>query len=199
MISINNINNSKPYKIFYKLYSEALEKKQSNIEAIAISSFNQSCEEVESRFVNLKYINNNEWIFFSNYNSPKASQFYSHEQISALFYWSATDTQIRIKAKISKTAQDFSDEHYLMRSIKKNALAHSSNQSFQIKSYENVLENYKKALADETLLLNRPDYWGGFSFKPYYFEFWQGNKNRLNKRETYELVRDQWQCYLLQP
>ena len=199
MISINKINTSKPYKIFYKLYSDAIEANQSNIEAIAISSFNQSLGEVESRFVNLKYVNGNEWIFFSNYNSPKALQFNSHQQISALFYWSATDTQIRIKAKISKTSQDFSDEHYQSRSMKKNALAHSSNQSSKVYSYEKVLESYKKALTDEALLLKRPDYWGGFSFTPYYFEFWQGDENRLNKRETYELIENEWQYYFLQP
>ena len=32
----------------------------------------------------------------------------------------------------------------------------------------------------------RPDFWGGFSFVPYYFEFWQGHKNRLNKRHVFE-------------
>ena len=36
---------------------------------------------------------------FSNYQSPKAKQFESHNQISALIYWSKTNIQIRMRAK----------------------------------------------------------------------------------------------------
>ena len=34
-------------------------------------------------------------------------------------------------------------------------------------------------------LFDRPSNWGGYSFKPYYFEFWEGHKSRLNKRNVY--------------
>jgi pyridoxamine 5'-phosphate oxidase len=199
MISFNDINSSEPYANFCILYQQALKKNQPNIEAIAISSFNTSIKEVESRFVNLKYINNDEWIFFSNYNSPKASQFRAHQQISALFYWSSTDTQVRIKANIFKTAQEFSDVHYLGRSINKNALAHSSNQSSYVDSYDSVVGAYNRALNNDDLLLKRPTYWGGFSFKPYYFEFWQGAEHRLNKRDIYQAENNVWKHYMLQP
>ncbi|MDA9040159.1 pyridoxamine 5'-phosphate oxidase family protein [Gammaproteobacteria bacterium] len=199
MININNINDSEPYKIFHFLYEKALEKKQTNIEAVVISSFDTNLNEVDSRFVNLKYINNNEWIFFTNYNSPKANQFNAHQQISVLFYWNATATQIRIKANIKKTAEHFSDKHYNGRSIYKNALAHSSDQSFEIDSYDKFLSIYDKVLLNKDLLLQRPSYWGGFSFDPYYFEFWKGDNNRLNKRDTYKLVDSEWHHKILQP
>ena len=84
-----------------------------------ISSFNHITEEVQSRYVNLKYINNNEWIFFSNYESPKSIDFESHPQISALFYWQNIDVQIRMKASISKTDSNFSDLHFKNRDRKK--------------------------------------------------------------------------------
>ena len=41
-----------------------------NIEAMSIASYNKE-NEVESRFVNCKFIDNDKFIFFSNYNSPK--------------------------------------------------------------------------------------------------------------------------------
>ena len=44
-----------------------------------------------------------------------------------------------------------------------------------------------------------PDYWGGFKFKPYYFEFWEGHKSRLNKREIFKLDNNDWTKYFLQP
>lgn len=199
MINIQDINDSKPYSIFSELYHEAKNKNQTAIEAIAISSYNILLSEVESRFVNLKYIQDDEWIFFTNYNSPKSHQFASHQQISALFYWNSTNTQIRIKAEICKTSKDFSDQHYSKRSLDKNALAHSSDQSSFIKSYEEVLNRYTNILTNNNLLMQRPDYWGGFSFKPYYFEFWKGDKNRLNKRDIYELNNNEWKHSFLQP
>ena len=87
MIEIIDISNDRPYQIFKNFYDSALLVKQKSIEAISIASFNSNSNEVESRFVNLKYIIDNEWTFFSNYQSPKAMDFNSHNQISALLYW----------------------------------------------------------------------------------------------------------------
>ena len=106
---------------------------------------------------------------------------------------------IRIKANIFKTAQEFSDAHYLGRSVNKNALAHSSSQSSYVESYGSVVDAYNRALADDNLLSKRPHYWGGFSFKPYYFEFWQGAEHRLNKRDIYKIENNDWKHSMLQP
>ena len=104
MIEFNNISNEPPYLIFKKKYLEAIGAGQTNIEAIAISSFNKKIDEVDSRFVNLKFINDINFIFFTNYNSSKSQAFSSNNQIGALFYWPSTNTQIRMKAKINKTS-----------------------------------------------------------------------------------------------
>ena len=199
MIEFLNISKQEPYNIFIGLYKNALSVGQKSIEAIAISSFNHKDSEVESRFVNLKYISGDEWIFFSNYNSNKAKNFFEHDQISALIYWNETDTQIRLKAKIKKTSQQFSDNHFNKRSFKKNALAASSDQSNKIETYEEVLKNYHQLLSKKSSSLKRPSFWGGFSFCPYYFEFWEGNKNRVNKRTVYESIKNNWHKYYLQP
>ena len=64
MFKINNISPTQPYKIFIKYYlDKASFSGQSCIDAMSISSFNNELMEVDSRFVNLKYINGDEWIF----------------------------------------------------------------------------------------------------------------------------------------
>ena len=163
MIKFINPSPAKPYIHFQSLYEEALANGQRGIEAISISSYSQEMSEVEARYVNLKYIVNNEWIFFSNYNSPKAQQFESHSQISSLFFWSSINTQIRIKGLISKTSIEFSDEHFKGRTREKNALAISSNQSQVIDSYDEVTKNFYQTLNEMTNDTVRPDFWGGFS------------------------------------
>ena len=199
MIKIIEINKSKPYKIFQDYYNLAMDKDQHNIEAVSISSFNKSLNEVQSRYVNLKYILGDEWIFFSNYKSEKAESFNEHNQVSALLYWSEINTQIRIKALIKKTNKEFSDKHFLNRSNEKNALAISSSQSERISSYQDVIKNYQSILNDKPSLSMRPDYWGGYSFIPYYFEFWEGHQSRLNKREVFMQNNNEWEYFILQP
>ena len=199
MIKFLNLNSEKPYIHFQSLYQEALDNGQKGIEAISVSSYNQIKKEVEARYVNLKYIADNEWIFFSNYHSPKASQFESHSQVSILIYWASINAQIRMKAKIFKTSSKFSDEHFQGRTKEKNALAISSNQSQTIESFDEVAKNFNETLDAMTSETVRPNFWGGYSFIPYYFEFWQGHENRLNKRHAFKQEDDQWTEQLLQP
>jgi len=199
MIKFINPSSEKPYIHFQSLYQEALENYQRGIEAISVSSYSQETNEVEARYVNLKYIVDNEWIFFSNYNSPKAHQFESHSQVSVLIFWPSINTQIRMKGLVSKTSEEFSDEHFKSRTKEKNALAISSNQSQAIDSFDEVVSNFHHALNMMTPNEVRPDFWGGFSFIPYYFEFWQGHENRLNKRHVFKQQKDEWIEQLLQP
>lgn len=199
MIKFRNLDTSAPYKRFKHFYDAAFLEDQKNIEAISISSFNSTKNEVESRYVNLKYIDKNEWIFFSNYESLKAKNFEQNNQISALFFWNKINVQIRMKAFIKKASRNLSDKHFLIRSDEKNALSISSDQSKKIKSYDEVVKRYQATFAKKSILNKRPESWGGFSFTPYYFEFWEGEKFRLNKRNIYEKKRDNWQHFLLQP
>ena len=198
MIVFKDLPDVEPYQQFQKDYFDAEEANQPLIHAIAISSFNKTLNEVESRFVNLKYIEGEEWIFFSNYNSPKARSFQSHDQISAMFYWSTTNIQIRMKANIKETNKERSDEHFQSRQKEKNALAIASNQSQPISSFETVKSKFTETLENADLS-KRPDYWGGFSFTPYYFEFWRGSDFRLNHRNAFSKVEDGWESSILEP
>lgn len=199
MINISDISNELPYMKFVKFYNEALEAKQPNIEAICISSFNSEKQESNSRFVNLKYITNDEWIFFSNYSSPKAYEFRGCSNICAVLFWHQTNTQIRVKGNISESTSEFSDSHYKARDRSKNILAITSKQSERVDSYESFIDKYERASKDISDTSSRPIYWGGYSFKPYYFEFWQGHDKRINKREVYSFKNGNWENYFLQP
>jgi len=198
MIKFNNLNQEIPYLILKKKYDEAVDAGQKSIEAISISSYNKELSEVDSRYVNLKFITNDEFIFFSNYDSTKASAFDSYNQIAALLFWPSINVQVRMKAKIKKTSNDYNQRYFYNRAEEKNALAISSNQSKPIDSYNLVKENYKKSLKNDDLKMC-PEFWGGYSFTPYYFEFWEGHESRLNKRETYKKSDNSWKRLILQP
>ena len=198
MIEFKNLNQETPYLLFKEKYDEAFNAGQKNIEAISIATFNKEKNEVDSRFVNLKIIDHDNFIFFSNYNSPKSLAFKSHNQVSVNIYWPVINLQIRMKAKISKKERSYNQAYFLKRSAEKNALAISSDQSKSISSYDLVVKNYNEVKKDMDLK-ECPEYWGGFTFKPYEIEFWEGNSFRLNKRNMYKLVDDTWHHNILQP
>ena len=198
MIQFNSLNQEKPYQLLKQKYDEADNAGQKGIEAISISSYNKEASEVDSRYVNLKFITNDEFIFFSNYDSPKASAFNSHDQIAALVYWPSINVQIRMRAKIKKTSNEYNKKYFFHRSEEKNALAISSSQSKKIDSFNTVQENFKNSLNNDDLK-ECPKYWGGFSFTPYEIEFWQGNEFRLNKRNLYRKDNTSWNHFILEP
>jgi pyridoxamine 5'-phosphate oxidase len=198
MIEFKNLSKEEPYMVFKEKYNNALNKKQKNIEAMSVSSFNKVSNEVDSRMVNLKFIDKNEFIFFSNYESPKSIAFDSNNKISALFFWSSVNVQVRMKAKIKRTSISFNNRYFKTRNINKNALAISSNQSNIIASYDQIIQNYEKVKNNDNLK-KCPKYWGGYSFRPYEIEFWEGNEFRLNKRNLYRKDNTTWNHFILEP
>lgn len=198
MIQFKNLSQEAPYLIFKDKYNDSIKANQSHIEAVCIASYSLKEKEVNARFVNLKFVNNKEFIFFSNYKSQKSRDFNSHSQITALIYWNSINMQIRIKATIKPTSREYNLAYFAQRDKKKNALAISSNQSSEIASYDDVQENYNKSIKKDCLT-ECPEYWGGYSFTPYYFEFWEGHESRLNKRDVYQMKSGKWHHGILQP
>lgn len=201
MIKLIELENSEPYKELLKLYKSASEANQKNIEAICISSYNKNTKEVNSRFVNLKYINKDKWVFYSNYESSKALDFLNHDQISASIFWNQTNVQVRLKGNIYLVSPEESDKHFKTRTFEKNILAISSNQSNPITSYEEVKKNYQDTfdLLQNKSFIKRPEYWGGYYIKPYCIELWEGHNSRLNKRREYKKIKSNWTLSILQP
>jgi len=198
MIKFVDICESEPYQLLKKLYEKAQKKNQKNIEAFVVSSFSRKRDEVFSRYLNLKSVQKKEFIFFTNYLSPKAKQFREHNQISCLIFWNQINAQIRLQGKVKKIPHSYNKKYFKQRDPYKNALAISSRQSKKVSEYNAVVKNYEKIFHQEDLT-ECPDYWGGYAFTPYYFEFWEGHSSRINKREVYELKNDSWTHFYIQP
>lgn len=197
-IVLNKTKGCAPYELFQKYYLLAEENNQPLTEAISISSYCKKNEIVSSRFVNIKYIKDEEWTFFSNYQSKKSIDFDTHKQIAGLFFWHKINVQIRLYADIKKSDDDLSNKHFVNRSPRKNALSICSNQSQVLENSNTLIEKYEYTLNHKNLK-ERPDFWGGYTFKPYYFEFWEGNNDRLNKRVAFKKNKNSWNKNLLWP
>ena len=197
MILFSKNIESEPQKKMLSLYQKARESNQKNIEAASLSTISSE-NTPHCRFINIKYVNENEFIFFSNYNSPKACDINYNPRAALTFFWNLSNIQIRIEGEISKLDNKRSDIHWLTRSVEKNALAFSSDQSNEIASFKKVKENYRSALKKDNLT-KRPKYWGGFVVIPNYYEFWEGSDLRLNKRKVFFKEKKIWKTKFIQP
>jgi pyridoxamine 5'-phosphate oxidase len=196
MIKFNLKAEIEPYKIFLANYKLAEAASQTNIEAACLST----CTDTKiprSRFVNIKYINDDEIIFFSNYQSPKARDIAANNHVALNFLWNAINVQVRIQGIAHKLDENRSDNHWKLRKYEKNILAISSNQSSQISSYTKIKDKYKEFAKDN--LLDRPSYWGGYVIVPSYFEIWEGHESRINKRLAFKLSGNAWESFYLEP
>ena len=121
-----------------------------------------------------------------------------NSKVSLVFYWNASDSQIRIEGHAKKLKNNISDKHWSIRSPEKKALAISSHQSKVINTYEEIQKNFENTLKN-TDLSKRPDYWGGYVINPFKYEFWKGNTFRINNRICFELKDNLWNKYIIQP
>ena len=127
MIKFINTEESKPYETFKNFFLKASDLKQNNPDAICVSTYDSEKNEINSRFVNLKYINTNKWFFFSNYNSNKAKDIEKNSQISAVIFWSEISTKLGLKQNVYKASAEESNLHFEIVPRKKMPCTHQIN------------------------------------------------------------------------
>ncbi|MGQ3891566.1 pyridoxamine 5'-phosphate oxidase [Legionella sp. CNM-4043-24] len=154
----------------------------------------------DSRVVLLKGIDNNGFVFYTNYDSVKAMQL-RHKPYAALnFYWPSLSRQIRIRGSVSCASREQSDQYFASRPFESQLSAIASPQSREISSRQWLEDEFNKLLArHEQEPIVRPENWGGYVLMPDEMEFWQGRDNRLHDRHHYRLHEQGWQRRRLAP
>lgn len=153
------------------------------------------------RTVLMKDYSSEGFLFFTNYSSRKGRELAQNPRAAMLFYWDKLERQIRIEGIVKKADKAISDHYFDSRPRQSRIGAIASPQSKVIPNRA-VLEKKVEALQakyrDDTRI-PRPAGWGGYVFKPTYFEFWQGRTNRLHDRIVYTLSKGKWKRSRIAP
>lgn len=153
-----------------------------------------------SRVVLLKDVSADGFIFYTNYDSAKASDIESNGFVALNFLWDRLHRQVRIEGEVERVADSVSDAYFESRPLGSRLGAMASDQSREIAS--------RKVLEDKMLELEsrfadqdpkRPANWGGYCVKPTMCEFWQGRTSRLHDRLVYAMNDGQWDIKRLAP
>ena len=153
-----------------------------------------------ARMVLLKQVDQDGFVFFTNYNSAKARQLDANPFAALVFYWTKLDRQVRIEGSVTKTSAEESCEYFRTRPRESQIGAWASAQSEAISSRA---ELEARARELEALYNDReidcPEHWGGYRLKPDRIEFWKSRIGRLHDRILFERSGDAWSITRLAP
>ena len=153
-----------------------------------------------ARVLLLKQVDQNGFVFFTNYLSAKSKDLDENPYASLVFWWPPLEKQVRIEGSVTKTSSEESKEYFATRPRESQIGAWASRQSEVIADRE-VLE--KRNAEFEQLYAGRsvdcPEHWGGYRLTPERIEFWKGREGRLHDRLVYERQADRWVIKRLAP
>lgn len=185
-----------PIAAFQNWFEEAMQEKIPDYNAFHLAT-SDAQGYVSGRIVLLKSIENNQFLFYTNYDSKKGQQIEDNNRVAATFFWSALERQVRIEGTISRVESSKSDAYFKTRPIDSQAAAAASRQSEKIENRE-ALENRFEAFRSQDTI-ERPEHWGGYAINPVAIEFWQGRPSRLNDRIAYDKTENGWEKNRLSP
>ena len=198
-LSETNLNKT-PDVQFEQWMQDAIDAKVNEVAACNLATVDKN-NKPSARIIYLREFSDNEFYFYTNYDSRKAAEIANNPNVCLTFFWPELERQVRIEGVISKKAEaEKSDAYFNARPQDSKIGAWSSPQSKVLKDREELnsyIENNKAKYKDQEI--PRPDFWGGYIITANYYEFWQGRKNRLHDRIAFTLENDNWKIERLAP
>lgn len=158
--------------------------------------------DVAARISLLKSFDRRGFVFFTNYNSRKASQLHENPRAALVFWWQSLERQVRIEGAVCRTTEEESDDYFATRPRGSQIGAWASEQSKVIAGRGDLDARFEELSATyKDRPIPRPPHWGGYRVIPILFEFWQGRTDRLHDRFAYRLRADRkdWVIERLSP
>ena len=190
---------SDPFDQFKIWYSEIEEVGYLEPNAMVLSTVDKNGFP-SGRNVLLKEVREDGFVFFTNYESKKATDIENNEKVSLTFSWNELRRQVSVEGTAEKIPESESDEYWAMRPYETKIGSLVSNQSSRIPSREELDTAFEmqesKWRGSE---VPRPHHWGGYKVSPNLIEFWQGRQNRLHDRIVYYLTVQGWIFTRLSP
>ena len=187
-----------PIKQFAKWYGEAEASGIPETDAMTLATATKDGRP-SARIVLLKEFDDRGFVFFTNYESRKATDLAENPRACLVAYWLPVKRQVRIEGSVEQVSEAESEAYFQRRPLGSRIGAWASNQSEVVESravleqrYASLSERYGEAVP-------RPPHWGGYRIQPEVIEFWQGRDNRLHDRLRYRLQDGTWVIERLGP
>lgn len=187
-----------PVVQFQKWMQNAIDAKVYDPNACSLATVDQAGRPV-ARAVLLKGLEQGKFVFYSNYNSRKASHLEGNPNVSMHFPWFSMQRQVTVLGEVTKVADSLAEEYFQSRPYLSRIGAWASEQSQPLDSRESLEKSFLEAKQKYGDAPPRPPHWGGYYLHPRSIEFWQGGPNRLHDRFLYQYSQEQWTITRLNP
>jgi pyridoxamine 5'-phosphate oxidase len=152
------------------------------------------------RMVLLKSFDERGFVFYTNYESRKASDMEQNPRAALCFYWECIDEQIRVEGTVAQVSAEESDAYFASRPRGSQIAACVSKQSAPLASRVALIRDYLKLRAKYAgRPVPRPDFWGGYRLSPERMEFWSSKAHRLHDRALFTRDGEGWRLERLYP
>lgn len=153
------------------------------------------------RMVLLKEIEDEAFVFYTNYESQKASEIAHAGKAAFVMHWKSLARQIRVRGLVSKEDGPIADSYYRSRSLKSRLGAWASRQSQPLASRASLMADVARVTMQKGTDPERPPCWGGYRITPLEIEFWSDGKFRLHDRFRWSrtAIDQDWEITRLNP
>ena len=184
-----------------RAWMKAAEKSEPNdANAIALATVDPGGMP-NARMVLLKDIEDQAFVFYTNYGSRKSLEMDHSGAAAFVMHWKSLRRQVRVRGLIAREDGPQADAYYRSRSLQSRLGAWASEQSQPLESRAALLVKVAKVTAKHGVNPARPPFWGGFRLRPVEIEFWADGAFRLHDRFrwTRTAPSDAWSVVRLNP
>lgn len=153
------------------------------------------------RMVLLKDIEDDAFVFYTNYESTKGQELAASGKAALVLHWKSLRRQLRVRGLVEREDGPKADAYFASRSLKSRLGAWASQQSRPLSSRAALVAEAAKMGLQHGLNPARPPHWGGFRIRPVEIEFWADGEFRLHDRFRWSrnAVTDAWIVDRLNP
>ena len=189
-----------PFTIFRRWLEEARKTEVNDPDAIALATVDK--EGLPNvRMVLLRIIEEDAFVFFTNYGSKKAQEAFLTNKVAFNLHWKSLRRQIRVRGHVEKEDGMIADKYFSEREVGSQTAAWASKQSETLTDRHELIERWQSYKNQFEKNVGRPDFWGGMRIKPIQIEFWADGQYRLHDRFLWErgLGEKSWSVRRLYP